>query len=234
MPMTLISVNVAHPREVAHGDEVLSTGIFKQAVTGAVAVRRLNLDGDGQADRLNHGGESKAVYAYSLDHYAWWCETLGREALPCGQFGENLTLAGLDEAASCVGDQLRIGDVLLAVSQPRVPCFKLGIRFGDRHMPRLFAQSLRTGFYLRVLQEGTVRAGDAVQLVARGRGRVSIRALFDAYLNPADRDAQRLLARALEIPELSAEWRVQIEQRLARRQGASYPDQGHGRFRTPP
>ena len=232
--MTLVSVNVAQPREVAHGNAVLSTGIFKQPVTGAVAVHRLNLDGDGQADRVNHGGESKAVYAYSLDHYAWWCATLGRAALPYGQFGENLTLAGLDEAASCVGDQLRIGDVLLAISQPRMPCFKLGIRFGDRHMPRLFAQSLRTGVYLRVLQEGTVQAGDAVQVVAHGRGRVSIRALFDAYLKPNDRAAQKLLAQALELPELSAEWRADIEQRLARRSGTADPDRDHGRFRTPP
>lgn len=226
MSMTLISVNVAQPHEVVHGDAVVSTGIFKQPVAGAVAVRRLNLDGDGQADRVNHGGESKAVYAYSLDHYAWWCATLGREALPHGQFGENLTLAGLDEAASCVGDQLRIGDALLSISQPRVPCFKLGIRFGDRQMPRLFAQSLRTGCYLRVLQEGTVQAGDAVHVEARGHGRVSIRALFGAYLKPDNRDARRLLARALELPELSTEWRGHIGQRLARRPAAASPDQG--------
>lgn len=226
MPMTLISVNVAQPREVVHGDAVVSTGIFKQPVAGAIAVRRLNLDGDGQADRVNHGGESKAVYAYSLDHYAWWCAALGREALPYGQFGENLTLAGLDEAASCVGDQLRIGAALLSISQPRVPCFKLGVRFGDRRMPRLFAQSLRTGFYLRVLQEGTVQAGDAVHVEARGHGRVSIQALFDAYLKPNDRAAHRLLARALETPELSAEWRGHIGQRLARRPGAANPDRG--------
>lgn len=219
MPMTLISVNVAQPREVVHGDTVVSTGIFKQPVAGAVALRRLNLDGDGQADRVNHGGESKAVYAYSLDHYAWWCAALGRAAMPYGQFGENLTLAGLDEAASCVGDQLRIGDALLSISQPRVPCFKLGIRFGDGQMPRLFAQSLRTGCYLRVLQEGTVQAGDTAQVVARGHGRVSIRALFDAYLKPDDRDARKLLAQALELPELSAEWRGHIGQRLARRPG---------------
>ena len=219
MPMTLISVNVAQPREVVHGDTVVSTGIFKQPVAGAVALRRLNLDGDGQADRVNHGGESKAVYAYSLDHYAWWCAMLDRDAMPYGQFGENLTLAGLDEAASCVGDQLRIGDALLSISQPRVPCFKLGIRFGNREMPRLFAQSLRTGCYLRVLQEGTVQAGDTVQVVARGHGRVSIRALFDAYLKPDDRDARKLLAQAQELPELSAEWRGHIGQRLARRPG---------------
>ncbi|MDE2307283.1 MAG: MOSC domain-containing protein [Xanthomonadaceae bacterium] len=217
MSMTLISINVAPPAAVAHGDASVTTGIFKQPVSGPVAVRRLNLDGDGQADLRNHGGADKAVYAYSLDHYAYWRDVLGRDALPHGQFGENLTVAGLDEAELCVGDQLRIGDARFAITQPRVPCFKLGIRLADASMPKRFTQSLRTGFYLRVLEQGTIEAGNAVDVVARGLGSLSIRTLFDAYLKPDDPAAQQVLARALDIPELSAAWRSHITERLARR-----------------
>jgi len=216
MTMTLIAINVAPPAAVAHGDRSVTTGIFKQPVSGPVAVRWLNLDGDGQADLRNHGGADKAVYAYSLDHYAYWRDVLGRDALPHGQFGENLTVTGLDEAELCVGDQLRIGDARFTITQPRVPCFKLGIRLADNGMPKRFAQSLRTGFYLRVLEQGTIEAGDTVDVVAHGHGRLSIRTLFDAYLKPDDPAARRTLARALEVPELSAAWRVHITQRLAR------------------
>jgi MOSC domain-containing protein YiiM len=221
MSMRLISVNVSPPLDVIYGDTTVSTGIFKQPVQGAVAVRRLNLDGDGQADLINHGGESKAVYAYSLDHYDYWREALGRTDLEYGQFGENLTVAGLDESQLCIGDQLRIGDAFFTISQPRVPCFKLGIRFADKRLPKMFAHSLRTGFYLRVAKEGSIAAGDAVEVVGRGAGGLSVRSLFDAYLKPNDREALRLLARAIEIPQLSPEWRGHIGERLARR-----PDPG--------
>lgn len=214
MPMTLKSVNVGLPVEVAHAHAAVMTGIFKQPVTGPVRVRTLNLEGDGQADLIHHGGQSKAVYAYSLDHYAWWCKKLAREDLTCGQFGENLTVAGLDEAKLCVGDQLRIGSAVLTISQPRVPCFKLGIRFGDRRMPKMFAESLRTGVYLRVLQEGSIEAGDAVEVVVQGKGRIAIRSLFDAYFHPDHPASRTLLTRALEVPELSSEWRGHIPQRL--------------------
>jgi len=217
MPMTVASINISPPIAVAYGDTSVMTGIFKQPVAGAVAVRRLNLEGDGQADLVNHGGESKAVYAYSLDHYDYWRHALARDDMPHGQFGENLTVAGLDEAELCVGDQLHIGNALFTISQPRVPCFKLGIRLGDKRMPKMFALSLRTGFYLRVLKEGSIRAGDRVDVVARGRHSLSIRSLFEAYLKPNDRDALKLLARAMEIPELSPEWRGHIAARIARR-----------------
>ncbi|MEP7185659.1 MAG: MOSC domain-containing protein [Rhodanobacter sp.] len=217
MSMTLISVNVAMPAAVARGDSIVMTGIFKRPVAGAVAVRKLNLDGDGQADLVNHGGESKAVYAYALEHYDYWQEALGRPAMPHGQFGENLTIAGLDEALLCVGDHLAIGEALLAITQPRVPCFKLGIRLGDKTMPRRFAESLRTGCYLRVLREGLVAAGDQVRLVLCDSQRLSIRSLFDAYLKPNDADARGLLKQALEVRGLSPEWRRHITSRLARR-----------------
>lgn len=216
MTMTLVSVNVAQPVAVTHHDVSVMTGIFKRPVDGAVAVHRDHLAGDGQADLIKHGGEHKAVYAYSLDHYGYWRDVLGRDDLPHGQFGENLTVAGLDEAALCVGDQLRIGDALFSISQPRTPCFKLGIRLADPRMPKLFAESLRTGVYLQVLQEGSIEAGDTVEVVARDPARLSIRALFDAYQKPRDPEALRTLARALDIPALSPQWREHIRQRLAR------------------
>lgn len=217
MSMTVISVNVAPPTEVPHGDASVLTGIFKPPVQGPVAARKLNLEGDGQADLVHHGGESKAVYAYALEHYDYWQKMLDRPAMPYGQFGENLTVAGLDEADLCVGDQLAIGDALFVISQPRVPCFKLGIRMGDKRMPRLFAQSLRTDVYLRVLREGTLAAGDVVQVQARSEHRLSIKRLFDAYLKPTDADALALLKHALDIPELSPQWHAHISDRLARR-----------------
>ncbi len=217
MPMQLMSVNVSRPVEVRYEGKLINTGIFKMPVSGSVRVKRHNLDGDGQADLDNHGGEHKAVYAYSLDHYAYWQKVLNREKMDCGQFGENLTIAGLDESESCIGDQLQIGSALFAITQPRVPCYKLGIRFADASMPKLFSESALTGFYLSVLREGTVEAGDAVEVVKRGYGKLPVRTLFVAYLKAGDDDAARILARALEVPELSPAWRAQITQRLERR-----------------
>jgi MOSC domain-containing protein YiiM len=217
--MRLVSVNVSRPRSVAHGKASVMTGIFKAPVVGPVAVSWLNLAGDGQADLINHGGESKAVYAYSMDHYAYWRETLARDDLPPGQFGENLTIEGLDESRACIGDELAIGSALFTITQPRVPCFKLGIRFSDTRLPRMFALSLRTGFYLRVLKQGAVSAGDRIEVVSKGQENLSIRSLFDAYLKPNDRDALQLLARALDNPALSPEWRGHIANRLAKRAG---------------
>ena len=222
-PMRLVSVNVSRPQPVAYGETSVMTGIFKTAVAGPVAVGRFNLAGDGQADLIHHGGESKAVYAYSLDHYAYWRETLACDDLPLGQFGENLTVAGLDESRSCLGDQLQIGSARFTISQPRVPCFKLGIRFSNARLPQMFALSLRTGFYLRVSKEGAIAAGDPVELTSKGDGNLSIRSLFDAYLKPNDLSARRLLARALDNPALSPEWRGHITGRLSKSAHASHP-----------
>ncbi|HET6430993.1 MOSC domain-containing protein [Dyella sp.] len=217
MPMTLATVSVALPAPVAHDGGTVATGIFKRPVDGPVAVRWLNLAGDGQADLVHHGGADKAVYAYSLDHYPWWCGELDRETLPHGQFGENLTIAGLDEAKVCVGDQLQIGGARFEVTQPRVPCFKLGIRLGDRDMPRRFAESLRSGVYLRVLREGSIEAGQPVEVIAEDGERIAIRALFEAYFRPNDCRALAVLEQALAVPALSDEWRRQITRRLQRR-----------------
>lgn len=212
--MKLVSVNVSLPREIRHGGKIIRTGIFKEPVTGPVRVDSRNLEGDEQADPKNHGGEHKAVYAYSLDHYEYWRGVLDRTEMTYGQFGENLTISGLDERESCIGDQLRIGTALFTVTQPRVPCFKLGIRFGDEKVPKLFTEAARTGFYLRVLQGGCMEAGDSTELLERGRGQVAIRTLFEAYMRPKGKDAEKTLLQALEVPELSPEWRASITKRL--------------------
>ncbi|MBU6247742.1 MAG: MOSC domain-containing protein [Xanthomonadaceae bacterium] len=225
--MRLTHLAVALPRDIPHGARTVATGIFKQTVTGPVRVLSDRLEGDGQADRVHHGGPDKAVYAYGADHYDAWRRELGRDDLVPGQFGENLTIAGLDEGELCLGDRLAIGSARFVVTQPRVPCFKLGLRFGDAEMPKRFADSLRCGAYLRVLEPGSLEAGDAVQRVVRSHERVAIGPLFHAYLHPNEPAAQTLLARALTVPELSGDWRASIERRLARRPADDVsPDNG--------
>ena len=169
--MRLVTVSVGRPREVP--DErrgTVRTGIWKQPVDGPVRVGRLNLAGDGQADLEAHGGEHKAVYAYPLEHYAVWRRELGRDDLEPGGFGENLTVEGLLEADVHIGDQFRIGTAVLEVSQPRTPCFKLALRIGDPTLVRRFTESGRSGFYLRVITEGELAAGQPVERVARPAG----------------------------------------------------------------
>src|SRR5262249_2371294 len=155
------------PKLVEFRGQAVSTSILKEPVGGRVLVRRLSLEGDWQADLRSHGGMNKAVHAYPLEHYARWSQELGRDDLRPGQFGENLTLEGLTEEMVRLGDVIRVGSALLQVTQPRYPCFRLGIRMGDPLFPRRFLASGRTGFYLRVLQEGEVAAGDALELVER-------------------------------------------------------------------
>ncbi len=157
--MKVVSVNLGRPRTIVWQGRKVRTGIFKEPVAGKVDLGTLNLEGDGQADLRVHGGVDKAVYAYPVEHYPTWSAELGR-SLPYGQFGENLTLEGLTEDEARIGDRYRIGSALLEVSQPRVPCFKLGIRMEDDAFPQRFLESLRSGFYLRVAAPGTLEAGD--------------------------------------------------------------------------
>jgi MOSC domain-containing protein YiiM len=152
--MHLVSVNVGLPREVAWGNDMVRTGIFKEPIEGHVWVRQHQVDGDAQADLSVHGGEDKAAYAYPVENYDYWREQLPGRELPFGIFGENLTLTGLTEEAAHIGDELRIGTTRLVITQPRLPCFKLGIRFGDPAMVARFLASHRPGFYLAVLEEG--------------------------------------------------------------------------------
>ena len=166
-PMTLKSVNVSMPTEVRHDGKTVTTGSFKERVEGRVMVRRLNLDGDGQADLWGHGGAFRAVYAYSHENYDYWARELGRDDFAIGQFGENFTVEGMGDDEVCVGDVFRIGGALVEVSQPRIPCYKLALKMGIGGFQNRFLESGRVGFYLRVIEEGEVGAGDEVVLVKR-------------------------------------------------------------------
>jgi MOSC domain-containing protein YiiM len=199
----LVSVNVSLGRTVTWRGKEVHTGIFKEPVAGRVMIRRLHVDGDRQADRRVHGGERKAVNAYSHANYDRRNRTLQR-VLPYGMFGENLTIEGLDEEAVGIGDRFRIGSVLLEAVQPRLPCYKLGVRFDDPSMTRRFFDAGRFGIYFRVLEEGDVGAGDDVTCVHREETRVPVPELA-RMLDVSSRDPI-LARRALTIEALSPDW----------------------------
>jgi MOSC domain-containing protein YiiM len=206
---SVLSVNVAEIREVPRGGRMVPTGIWKVPVDGRVAVRGVNVEGDKQADRAVHGGPDKALYAYAREDTDWWERELGRE-LPHGAFGENLTLTGVDVSGALIGERWRVGTVLLEVSEPRFPCWKLGVRFGDPRMLKRFSAALRPGAYLRIVDEGELAAGDAVEIVERPDHDLTIADFARAYLK--DRDA---LPRLLEVPAASKMWRDWVRERAA-------------------
>jgi MOSC domain-containing protein YiiM len=175
---TVISVNVGRPQTVRWNGRDERTSIFKEPVPGHLRVRRLGLEGDEQADLTVHGGPEKAVYAYPSEHYAYWRTQLSLASLPWGSFGENLTLGGFLEDKVHSGDELRIGSATLAVTRPRFPCYKLGIRFGSMDMVKKFQDSGRSGFYLRVVEEGEVAAGDDVELIRENKSNPTISEVF--------------------------------------------------------
>jgi len=176
----LISVNVGRPREVQWQGETVRTSIFKAPVAGRVRVGRLNIEGDEQSDLSVHGGEDKAVYAYPAEHYAFWREALPGVELPWGSFGENLSVEGLLEERVHAGDRFRAGSAEFVVTDPRMPCYKLALRFNRPDMVKRFLKSGRTGFYLAVLKEGEIGAGDAIEAVAHDQHRISIAAIVAA------------------------------------------------------
>ena len=210
--MKLISINVGLPREVSwHGKSVL-TSIWKVPVNGSVHVSTLNVEGDRQADLTVHGGADKAVYLYPGEHYPYWRHQLPGSELPWGAFGENFTTEGLSEADVNIGDRFRIGSAEFLVTQPRMPCFKLGIRFGRPEILKHFLQSGRTGFYLSVVREGEVAAGDSIHLVARDGNAVTVADIVNLYT--ADSENQELLHRATELSALPESWRDYLRKRL--------------------
>jgi len=172
--MKIISVNVGVPRKVALKGRTVATGIFKEPIEGRVMLRRLNLDGDKQADLSVHGGVDKAAYMYPSEHYEYWRRELPSMKLPWGMFGENFTTEGLLEDAVRIGDRFRVGTAEVVVTQPRFPCYKLGIKFGRADMVKHFLASGRTGFYLSVSREGNVAAGDAIELIHRANDKATI------------------------------------------------------------
>jgi MOSC domain-containing protein YiiM len=210
--MKVVSINVGLPREVEWRGKTVRTSIFKEPVTGRVRVERLNVEGDRQSDLTVHGGVDKAVYAYPAEHYAFWREELPGVDLPWGAFGENFTTEGLIEDSVGIGDHLRVGSAEFVVTQPRMPCFKLGIRFGRPDMVKRFLRSGRTGFYLAVAREGEVTAGDVVTLIARDDLAISVAAIVGLYT--ADAVNQDLLRRASELSALPEDWRHYFRKRL--------------------
>jgi len=210
--MRLLSINVGLPRDVDWGGKTVRTSIFKSPVLGRVGVTRLNLEGDQQSDLSVHGGIEKAVYVYPSEHYAFWREELPGIDLPWGAFGENFTTEGLLEGSVRIGDRLRVGSAEFVVTQPRMPCFKLGIRFARPDMVKRFLRSRRSGFYLAVLREGKVAAGDLVEFLAQDEYGVTVAEVVDLYT--ADASNQDLLRRVSKLPALPEGWREYFRKRL--------------------
>src|SRR5919201_6141685 len=220
----LLSVNVGLPRDVTWNGKTVRTGIWKSPVVGRRMVRKLNIVGDGQGDLAGNGGEQRAVFVYQMESYDYWERFLGRNDFVYGQFGENFTVEGLPDDEVCIGDRYRIGDALFEVSQPRVTCYRVGIRMDEPRMAALLVAHHRPGFYLRVLEEGEVGAGDEFVKVAEGPERFTV-ADIDALLYlPGHRPDQ--LQRALRIPALSPGWKGSFEA-LAAQDGGNAPASGN-------
>ncbi len=233
----LVSVNVGMPADVAWRGKTVHTGIYKDPVVGSVMVRRLNIDGDGQGDLGGHGGEQRAVMVYQTESYDHWQRHFGRDDLRPGMFGENFTITGLGDDEVCIGDRYRIGEAEFEVTQPRVTCFRVGMRLGEPEMPNLLVAHHRPGFYFRVITEGLVAGGDEIVRTRRGRHELSVAAI-DALLYLPNRDVG-MLRKAVDVPALSPGWQQSFAELLAAEDnpsGATPPPVGvepgwHG-FRT--
>ncbi|MFW5446864.1 MAG: MOSC domain-containing protein [Methylophagaceae bacterium] len=211
--MELVSVNVSLPVEVEYNNKIISTGIFKQPVS-TTTISQLGLAGDQQVDLENHGGEHKAVYGFSAHHYDYWRTELNNPDLSYGQFGENLTISDLDEATLCIGDQIQIGNCVLEITQPRVPCFKLGIAIGRREMPKLFVKHGATGIYFRIIKTGEVISGMPVKQTYQHPKQLSVQTLFKAYFDKDFVNATDVMNIAANIVELSDEWHEKVITRV--------------------
>lgn len=212
--MRVVSLNVARPRIVMWNNQPVSTGIFKEPIEGRIMLRTLNLDGDRQADLSVHGGINKAVYAYPLEHYDFWRGELPDMELAHGAFGENFTTEGLTEESVCIGDRFRIGAAEVSVTQPRMPCYKLGIKFKRAEIIKRFLLSLRSGFYFAVVREGEVGAGDEIELISRDAHEVSVRDVVRLYAD--EKGNAVLLRRAIAVEALPESWRTHFQAQLDR------------------
>src|SRR5215468_10416923 len=222
MMARLLSVNVALPRDITWQGRTVHTAIWKAPVEGPRMVRGLNIDGDGQGDLAGHGGEHRAVFVYQIDSYRYWQNKLDRDDFTYGQFGENFTVDGLSDKEVCIGDRYRIGGALFEVTQPRVTCYRVGIRMNEPQMAALLVAHSRPGFYFRVLEEGEVGAGDEIARAAAAPARMTV-AEINALLYKPGHPRERL-EQALRIPALSAGWRASFQALLDRqRSGAGNP-----------
>ena len=217
--MKVISVNVGLPRQVSYGKRQVVTSIFKEPVERRVKVTTLNLDGDAQADLSVHGGFDKAVYSYPEEHYKYWKEIYPTIVMPFGMFGENLTTQGLTEDMVNIGDQYQIGSIRLVVTQPRMPCYKLGIKFGRMDVLEKFVNSRRPGIYYKVLKEGELGAGDNIILLYRDKNNVTINDIVSLYINDSNnREIISKMKRATKLEFLPESWRIYFGQKVARLQ----------------
>ena len=216
--MKIISLNVGLPRLVMRNNEPVSTGIFKEAITGRVMMRTLNLDGDRQADLSVHGGKDKAVYCYPAEHYEFWKRQLPEMDVPWGMFGENFTTTGLFETEINIGDRFRIGAAEVMVTQPRMPCYKLALKFGRSDILKRFLASERSGFYLAVLKEGEVGAGDEFEPLARDAHDVRVSDVTRLYTR--EKHNAELLRRAIEVEALPESWRDYFQDHLEKLTGS--------------
>ena len=210
--MRVVSVNVGLPREVVWKGVQVETAIFKDPVEGPVKINQLNLAGDRQADLTVHGGAEKAVYAYPSEHYEYWSNELPKVKFSWAKFGENLTTEGLDEQTLCIGDRLRVGTAVLTVTQPRLPCYKLQVRFDRDDMIRRFLASGRSGFYFSVAEAGEVSAGSEIEILSRDANRVTVADIQRLYLGK-ERD-QDLLRRAINVSALPENWKTSLLERV--------------------
>jgi MOSC domain-containing protein YiiM len=211
----LISVNCGLPRQVTWRGITVTSGIWKEPVAGRVALRKLNLDGDGQADLKVHGGAHKAVYCYPLQHYDYWRAQLPGRDLPMGSFGENFTISGFSEDTVCIGDRFAIGSAEVVVTQPRLPCYKLGVKFDMEDMVKRFLASGRTGFYLAVTHEGEVGAGDEIRAIGHDPQGVAVADITRLYIGKrfTSMDAE-LVRRSLTVEALPESWKGYFRERL--------------------
>jgi MOSC domain-containing protein YiiM len=213
--MKIISLNVGLPREVIWHGRSVTTGIYKEPVGGRVALRKLNLDGDRQADLTVHGGEYKAVYCYPVEHYEYWKKELSGRELPMGMFGENFTVQGLLENDVHLGDRFRVGSAEVVVTQPRLPCYKLGVRFGSDDMVKRFLASGRGGFYLAVTREGEVGSGDEIRVISRDANAVPVTEITRFYvLRRWGTEDLALLRRSMQVAALPEHWKEYLRARM--------------------
>jgi MOSC domain-containing protein YiiM len=215
--MKIVSINVGLPREIIWEGRPVTTGIFKQPVKAPVMLRDLNLDGDKQADLSVHGGAEKAVYVYPSEHYEYWRAELPGVDLPWGMFGENFTTEGLLEDAVSIGDRFKIGGAEVIVTQPRMPCYKLGIKFGRADMVKRFLASRRTGFYFSVARIGMVSAGDAIELIGHNQQDVSVADITRVYA--FEKGDLKTLRRAIEVEALPESWKGYLQHQIEKQAG---------------
>jgi MOSC domain-containing protein YiiM len=213
----VISVNIGLPREIDWHGKIVTTGIYKEPVAGSVLLQNLNLEGDKQADLAVHGGVNKAVYVYPSEHYEFWRNELPGLSLPFGIFGENLTVEGLSEENVNIGERFRIGEAEVMVTEPRMPCYKLNIRFGRPDMVNRFTASRRTGFYLAVTREGTLQAGDSITRFKDPASGITVADVTRLHL--FEKDDLKMLQRALQIEALPEAWRDKFRRQLKKYAG---------------